>query len=336
MDWNTGITAGYYAAYVDPATWRATERFEIIGGSISNSAEDLRSNASLDCKGYPQGTERWIRVYLDARQDDEAEHIAMFTGLATSPALEVNGRIISNTVDCYSVLKPAQDVLLDRGWYAPADADGGNVIEQLLSVTPAPVVVDDNAPTLTNAIIAEDGENNLSMVDKVLTAIGWRLTLDGDGTIHITPKAEEASASYDALENDAVEPKISVTRDWYGCPNVFRAVNDDLSGVARDDAEDSPLSTVNRGREVWAEETSCDLNNDETIAEYAARRLKEKQQVGTSAKYDRRYNPDLNVTDLIRLHYPGQGLDGLYEIVSQSIELGYGAKTSEEVVYSDR
>lgn len=332
MDWNLGYSAGYYATYVDPATWRDIERLEITGGSVNKSEDDLRASASLSCVDYPQGTERWIRIYLDAKQDETATHEALFTGLASSPAQDIDGNLVTNDIDCYSVLKPCEDILLERGWYAPAEVSGAEIIKDLLSATPASVEVDGNAPTLAEAIIAEDGESNLTMIDKVLLAIGWRLRLDGDGTVHLAPKGTEPVATYDPLENDAVEPKITVERDWYNCPNVFRAINADMSGVARDDSFTSPLSTVNRGREVWMEETSCDLNAGETIAEYAVRRLKEEQQIAQSAKYERRYNPAVQPTDVVRLHYPAQGLDGLYRVVSQTISLEYGAKTSEEVV----
>ena len=44
----------------------------------------------------------------------------------------------------------------------------------------------------------------------------------------------------------------------------------------------------------------------------------------------RRYHPDANVGDLIRLHYPKQGIDGVFQITEQSVDVGSG-KTSEEV-----
>ena len=138
-------------------------------------------------------------------------------------------------------------------------------------------------------------------------------------------------ARFDPIEQDVIEPTISVKYDWYSCPNVFRAVHEDLSAVARDDSPDSPLSTVSRGREVWAEEMSCDFNTGESISEYAVRRLRELQHTKLTAEYDRRFHPDVLVGDLIRLHYPAQGLDGLFRVNSQSIELGYNTKTTEEV-----
>ena len=334
MNWNKGLSARYYCSIVNPITWHDTgETFNITGGSISHSLSDLMESADVDCVRYPQNTERWIRVYLDARQSGAAEHIAMFTGLATSPDRNIDGLYETNKVQCYSVLKPAQDVLLPRGWYAPVGIDGAKLIKRLLGVTPAPVDYDptvEAAPTLKRAIIAEDGESNLSMAHKILTAIGWRFRITGDGVIHICPTATEHTELFDSFENDSIEPVLTVTADWYGCPNVFRATQGDASAEARDESE-SLLSIPNRGREVWMEETNVNLSERETLLEYAKRRLKEEQQVAYIVKYDRRYRPDLYVSDIVELHCPAQGIDGEFVITSQSIELGYAARTSEEV-----
>ena len=51
-----------------------------------------------------------------------------------------------------------------------------------------------------------------------------------------------------------------------------------------------------------------------------------------SVSYNRRFNPDVMVSDIVRLQYPHLGISGDYRVVSQSIELGSGARTSEEVV----
>ena len=331
MEWNKGFTASYYAYIIDPVSWRETTKLQITAGSIEHDAEGLRESASVDCVNYERGIEQWIRVYLDASQDGSAAHIPLFTGLACSPSKDVNGVIIRNSLQCYSVLKPAQDVLLARGYYVPAGADGASAIKELLSVSPAPISIEGSSPKLTVSIIAEDGETRLSMADKILQAIGWRIRITGDGTIMICEKADSEVCSFDALSNDSVKPEIQIEQDWFSCPNVFRAVQDDLSAIARDDSPDSPLSTVNRGREIWAEETSCDFNSGESIAEYAERRLKELQTVSVTASYDRRFRPDVLTGDLVRLKYPKQGLDGLFEVTSQRIDLGYGAITSEEV-----
>ena len=331
MDYSKGFSSTCYAAVVDPATWRDIGRIELTGGTVKRSTAELAESADIDCVAYDQTAERWIRIYMDTRQAGEGEHVALFTGLATSPDKDISGRLVTNSVQCYSVLKPAQDILLPLGWYAPAGYNGAELARTLLQVTPAPVEIEGISPALSNTIIAEEKETNLSMALAVLEAIIWRLRSTGDGTIQLLPMATEAEVGFDQSDYDCIETELEVSYDWFKCPNVFRAISDDLTAEVRDDDPDSPLSTVSRGREIWAQETNCDLNDNEGIGEYAHRRLKELQRVTESISYDRRLHPDLRVGDLVRIHYPVQRIDGIYRVDSQSIKLEANGKTSEEV-----
>jgi len=331
MDWSKGFSASYYMAIVDKRTWNDASRREITGGSISRSGTGLRQSADIDCPGYEPGTEQWIRVWLDVRQNGAADHVAMFTGLACSPSIRRNGTIKEIPLECYSVLKPADDVMLQRGWYVPAETNGAQMAAQMLrEVIPAPVTVEGDSPSLQQAIIAEDGETVLSMVDAILDAIGWQLRIDGMGRVTIREVSDEPVATF-GKEYDIIETEIEIEQDWFDCPNVFRAVSDDMTAIARDDSEDSPLSTVTRGREIWMEETNCDMNDAESIEEYSIRRLKEEQQKSVRISYNRRFHPDVMTGDMIRLNYPAQELQGNYRVSDQTIELEYGARTEEEV-----
>lgn len=330
MDWTKGFSASYYMTLVDPATWRDVQRVEITGGNISRSGSGLRESADVTCRGFDPDREHWVRIYLDAAQEGDVAHVPLFTGLTSVPEREIDGERVTYPVTCYSVLKPAEDMLLQRGWFAPSGFNGAEVAAELLSVTPAPVAVEPGAPTLSQSIIAEDGENRLTMANKVLAAINWRLQISGDGSITVCPPASEISGTF-GQDRDVIEPQVQLRADWFSCPNVFRAISGGVTAVARDDSEDSMLSTVTRGREIWREESDCDLNSGEGLAQYAQRRLRELQAVAYSVRYVRRFDPQILVGDLVRLHYPGQGLTDDYTVIAQDIELGYGARTSEEV-----
>lgn len=337
MDWSKGYSSRYYATVVDRSTWLDLRRIDITGGAIKREDSDLRESADLDCVNYSEEGEQIIRVWLDAKQEGDSSHTALFTGIATSPGKNINGRLVTNTVQCYSILKIAQDMLLDRGWYAPKGINGGEMIKELLNMLPVNISIAENSPALKSSILAEDGENRLSMTEKILDAMvtdgmNWRMVLDGMGNIFIGPYSRDPVARFDSLENDVLEPSLSIEYDWYNCPNVLRAVLDNSYAIARDDDPNSALSTVNRGREVWVEDSSVYLSDNQTLAEYAQEALKSAQWVSKSISYTRRFNPDVYVSDAIRLSYPEQELDGLYLVTSQSISLGYGAKTSEEVV----
>ena len=332
MDWSKGFSARYYLTVVDVDTWADTDIIDITNGSVNRSETGLRHSADVTCINYDRGKERWIRIWLDARQGADAYHGPLFTGLACSPGREINGRLETDKLECYSVLKPAEDVLLPRGWYASYGTNGGELLKKLLTEcgVPAPVYIQENSPGLSYSVIAESGETYLSMIEYILSAIGWRMTIEGDGSIYISEPAKDLSGSFDNIMNDCVELKINVSNDWFSCPNVFRAVYGDLVAVAVDDSEDSPLSTVNRGREIWMEESNCALNDGESLDSYAKRRLEEEQSIYYQVNYSRRFDPDINVTDLIRLNYPEQDVSGVFYISSQSISLGHGAAVSEE------
>jgi hypothetical protein len=170
------------------------------------------------------------------------------------------------------------------------------------------------------------------MIDKILTAIDWRIRIEGNGAIYVEPKPLEPVASFDPIDNDVIETKVKVSGDWYSCPNVYRATSGDVTGIARDEDTDSPLSIPTRGREVWKSESGVNLASTESIAQYARRMLKQSQQVRQSASYARRYVPNVRPSDLIRMGYPAQGLTGVYVVQSQTVTLGYGATTDEQIL----
>lgn len=334
MQWDQSLTAMYYACVVDPKSWMDTERLEIPsdgGSTVKKTYSDLREAANIKFDDFGYDKEIWIRVWLDAFQGNEASHQAIFTGLACAPKTDIDGYMKSVTTECYSVLKPAQDVLLPRGWYAPEKADAGVLIKRLLRYTPAPVIVDEGIPQLTSNIIAEEGENALSMVDNILSAVGWRLKIEGNGQIHVSPLANKSLTTMDSTFNDIVEQKLDVTYDYYECPNVLRVSTDTETYEARDDDPNSICSTVSRGREIWAEESNCDLSTGESLAYYAKRRLSELQQTGYIVNYSRRFIPDIYPTDIVTLHYPAQGIDGQFIITSQNLDIVNGCTVSEEV-----
>ena len=329
MQWNKGFVSSIYASYIDTDTWKDTQRFEVENGSVALSDSELRASADFESDKYLENTEKWIRIWLDASQDSNVEHIALFTGLATSPTVSINGNVKSQKVSCYSVLKPVQDVLLPRGWYVLAGTNGLTAIKNLLNVTPAPVNDAGTAPLLQSNIVAEGNENRLTMINKILDAIGWVMRVLGDGTIDLRPMPTDISTTFEPIENDIVQPSLSITNDWFDCPNVYRAVMDDVSATARD-TSDGALSIEARGREVWIEQDGVGLSDNETLAQYAKRKLKEAQRIETTVSYTRRFDPDLHIGDVIQMRY--EQVSGTYRIVSQKFNLGLGQAVDEEVV----
>ena len=333
MIWSEGFTGSYYLTIVDPISWRDISRMEITGGSIERSAAGLLESADLDMTEIPASGEAWVRVWLSADQEG-VTHVPLFTGLTSAPSRTIDGRRETFKVECFSVLKPIDDILVDRGYYVPAEVTAPDAAVRLLRKGIAPVVIEpaEDMPRLEGAIVAEDGETCLTLATKVLEAVRWRVRLDGQGVIHVEPDETVMSAMFDVNDNDVIELSVSDEYDWFSCPNVLRCISDDLTVVARDDDPESPLSTVGRGREVWAEETSVRLGTNESLAAYANRRLKELQAPARTISYARRFQPDVLVGNIVRINHPEIDINDYFRITSQTLELGYGCRTTEEAI----
>lgn len=336
MNWNSGFSAQYELNRVDPVSFHDAGSLKFTAGSISRSGTGLMESADITMTNNPG--ECLIRVYLRARQGDDGERIPLFTGLTSVPERTLDGIRTGYNVECYSVLKPVADILVPRGYYAPAGADAAQLVRDLLKVGPAPVETEEDGPVLTEAIVAEDTMSRLDVAWMILNAIGWRLRISGDGTVHVCSAAEEPSAVFDTMDNDVIEVSLTDTQDWYSVPNCIRVISGDKYVEYIDSDPDSEVSTVSRRvsrggtGEIWMSDTAAATGNNESLAEYAMRLLKESQAPARTISYARRYRPDVLVGDLVVLHLPSIGIDGKFRIDSQQIELGYGCRTSEEVV----
>ena len=329
MDWIKGYSASYYMTIVDPSSWRDLRIVDITGGSINKTDTSLMESAQVELT--ENLGEAWVRIYLDAKQANGGGRTALFTGLLQTPSTQWNGRIDSYSAECYSVLKAADDVILQRGWYALAGQNGVAIAARLLDATPAPVEVADDPPLLSTSIVAEDGETALTMAQKLVQASGWRMKITGDGTIRLCAPADLPAAILDTQTNDIVELSITDQQDLYSCPNVYLASSGDRTYTARDEE-----SIERRGREIWAVEYNVALNAGESIMSYAIRKLEESKAAARQVHYSRRYLPDVTPGDIVQLRFPAQSIFGDYKITKQGISLGYAATVSEDCVETYR
>lgn len=331
MDWSKGFSARYIMTIVDPVTWADKEEMRFVSGSIDKDADSaLVESASIQTT-EPINGEAWIRIYLEAEQSGSRTRTAIFTGITSTPGRKMNGHHEKYDMDCYSVLKQSADVLLPIGYYCPAGS-GANKVKELLSVGFAPVEVVGVSPAITEPLVAEFGETNLSMARKILDAIDWKIVIRGNGTAVICEKSNEVALNIGTNSNDMIENEVDDTFDWYSCPNCYMAVSSEFgTAAARDDDPESRLSTVNRGREVWVYDKDVKLSNNETVTEYARRKLKEAQAPHRNLSYRRRFYEGVYPGDVISINYPEYNLSGNFKILSQTYDIGYGCSVNEEV-----
>lgn len=129
--------------------------------------------------------------------------------------------------------------------------------------------------------------------------------------------------------------------DIYGIPNVIEVVysqnNKYFYARSVNDDTNSPLSTVNRGREIISRVTDPDISgipSQAMIQEYADRLLKNSSTIEYSVSYTHAYC-GTRIGDCVRLNYRRAGLqDVKAKIVSQSIKCEPGCPVSEKAIYT--
>ena len=331
INYNNGISATYYAARVNPQTWADAGEVPIISGSISkNASSEIIESADITISS-DIGAEEWLRVYMVAEQEGTKERIPLFTGIASSPSRDIKGNTETRKLDCYSVLKVAADILLPLGWFAPAHTNGGELIRILLADLPCPVELDEGSPEIISSFVAGNNDSKLSVAKEIADAINWQIKVNGDGSVRICPKPLTISGTFDNIENDIIETDVTDSRDIFSVPNVLRVTLGGSAATARDDDPESIYSTVNRGREVWMKE-DAKLAAGESLGEFAARRLKELQNPSRKLSYTRRFQPDVDVNDLVSIVYPKQSIGDVFRVQTQTIDLSHGAKVKEEAI----
>lgn len=166
----------------------------------------------------------WYRIDYTG---DERVMLGCFRFDITSKTF--NHSIATIQADGYSVLKPAEETMLENGSYARAGVNIGEYVASLLDVCPSSIEVFDTQ-LLKETIVFDSDTSRLEAAWKVLDASDWCIQLTGDGKIQIKPLP-----SYYALELNTsmfgeIEPEISVddqigyTRKYNNAARVFDLV----------------------------------------------------------------------------------------------------------------
>lgn len=168
-------------------------------------------------------------------------------------------------LDGHSVLKPADEATMPTGSFARAGIDGAAYVAGLLACCPGRVVTHGTAQVPTN-VVFDDGASNLEAAWAVLDAMGWRIRLEGDGTVHLEPLPTEvaldisqysAHGVQDGIDVDGDE--VSYTREYLG--TVYPG---DLVRLS------VPQAGIDVTRRVTSQDLGCGegCTVDETLAEW--------------------------------------------------------------------
>jgi hypothetical protein len=196
------------------------------------------------------------------------------------------------------------------------------------------LVMDDSDTVIPVDREFDIGVSKLDIVNTLLAEINFRpVSCDEDGRYIIrryrepSPSAVDFSYLDDSLS--ILRAESSSTVDLMGVPNVFIAVcdNPDLDQTFRaewvNDSPESPVSTINRGRNVATYRPDM-ISSQAEIDEYVKRTAFEANQIYETVEISTAINPYHWANNIIVVRKGG--LSGIFEETGWSFELRAGAE----------
>lgn len=343
-DWTKSMQQTFEYYVVDPATWkdiRAIDNVKSCTITRDTEAETLGS-ATL----YTTETlgECYIRAYLITIQNGVRDRFPLGTFLVQTPSFKFDGRARDDSVDAYTPLIELKESPPPIGYYIAKESNIMDFAYRLVREhARAPVVTSVCDETLYENFVANTDDTWLSFLSDLISSAKYTFDLDELGRILFAPKQDVASLqpiwTYNDDNSSILYPELTIDRDLYGIPNVVEVVcssskNGYSARVVNDD-DNSPLSTVNRGREIVHRVVDPDLVGNPTqaqIQEYAEQLLREASSFEYTISYTHGYCP-VRLGDCVRLNYSRAGINGIKaKVVSQTIKCEPGCPVTETAV----
>lgn len=346
VDWTSSMQQTFEYYIVDPATWKDSKRIRNVKSCCidRDSEAETLGGGTFDVEDTLG--ECYIRVYLVTVQNGVTEKHPLGTLLVQTPSNKIDGKTQIISMDAYTPLLELKENPPPLGYSIMKDT---NIMDTAYSLTEsnvrAPVVRPNCDTTLYYDFVAELQDTWLSYVTDLMSNAKYSFDLDAMGRILFAPQQDTASLqpvwTYNDDNSSILYPDLDLDRDIYGIPNVVEVIYSYGNGyyysrVVNDDPN-SPVSTVNRGREITHRITDPDLIGDPTenqIEEYAEQVLREVSSLEYTVSYTHGYCP-VRVGDCVRLNYSRAKLTNVKaKVISQSIECRPGCPVTETAVFT--
>lgn len=348
-DWTKSMDQKFEYFTVDPGTWKDVKKLDNVkSSSISRDADtDTLGSATIDVTELVG--ECYVRVYLITIQNGITEKHPLGTFIVQTPSSSFNGKLREVSMDAYTPLLELKENPMPLGYSL---LKGDNIMESAYMLTRermrAPVVETKCTTNLYSDFVSDPNDTGLTYIRDLIANAKYEFGLDEMGRVLFLPKQDTASLqpvwTYTDDENCSILlPEISMNHDIYGVPNVVEVVYSSgsetyFARVVNNDPN-SPISTVNRGREILHRVTNPDLIGDPTenqIHEYAEQLLRELSTLEYTISYSHGYCP-VRLGDCVRINCVKAGLiDIKAKVISQSIKCSTGCQVSEKAVFTTK
>lgn len=333
IDWSKSYTAAWRVFRVDEFTWADAELIGDIDSiqitrSCSSNAPMLESGTMTLTGNFERG---YYRIVMHATQDVTTERVDVATMLCESTkALRDYGTVQPN-IACNSVLYPAYTQRILDGLYIPEKADVAQFVAELLrGCLKAPVEVEGGF-TINEFYWFEFGIRILEAAWQALNLGGFVMQIDGRGVVHIRPRPSTPALDLDGANIALLNQKVQTDFNTSDVPNRYIAKSDGTVAIAVNDSQESDVSTVNRGYIYDYIDDSPATVDNETLPQYAIRRLHElSTAVCETRTYTREYWPDVYPFDVVRGSLSSIGIDGNMRVTNQTLSCKESITVSEQ------
>jgi hypothetical protein len=346
IDWLKSMNQTFEYYVVDPGTWKDSKKLDTVKScTITRDAEaETLGSATIDVTDLIE--ESYIRVYLVAVQNGVTSRYSLGTFLVQTPSSSFDGKKRDSSLDAYTPLIELKENPPPLGY---SILKNENILDNAYLLcrehVRAPVVKTSSDDKLYNDFIANTDDTWMSFLNDLLANAKYYFDLDEMGRVLFAPKQDTASLQpvweFNDDTSSILYSDLSMEHDYYGIPNIVEVVyskgNDFYYAKVVNDDENSPTSTVNRGREILHRVNNPGFAGEPTkkqIEEYARQTLKTLSAVEYTITYTHGYCP-VRVGDCVRLNYSRAGVNGVKaRVISQSIKCESGCPVTEKAVFT--
>ena len=347
-NWLESMQQSFEYYTVDPGTWKDVKKLDNVKSSSISRDLDVETLGSATIDIIDSLGECYIRIYLVTIQNGVTEKHPLGTFLVQTPSSSFDGKVRSVSMDAYTPLIELKENPPPLGYSIPKDANIMDMAYQLTGENArAPVVATTAPDSLHYDFVAEINDTWLSFISDLMINAKYHYDLDELGRILFAPKQDIASLqpvwTYDDSNSSILYPELTMDHDIYGIPNVVEVIyskgGDYLYSRIVNDDVNSPISTVNRGREIIYRETDPSISGNPTQNQlniYAENLLRDLSSVEYTIAYTHGYCP-VRPGDCVRFNYSRAGLtDVKAKVISQNIKCVPGCQVSEKAVFTTK
>lgn len=347
-NWSQSMQQTFEYYTVDPGTWRDVKKLDTVTSCSINWDLDADTLGSATIDITDALGECYIRVYLVTIQNELTERHPLGTFLVQTPSSNFDGKVRTVSMDAYTPLIELKEKNPPFGYSILKNANIMDMAYQLTAENVrAPVVQPKCTETLYNDFVSESDDTWVTFLKDLLANAKYTFSLDEMGRVLFAPDQDTASLqpvkTFDDSNSSILYPEITMNHDLYGLPNVVEVIYSNgvesyYSRIVNDD-ENSPISTINRGREIVYRDTSPSLSGEATqeqIDEYAKRLLKSLSSIEYTISYSHGYC-GVRLGDCVRLNYTKAGITDIKaKIISQTIKCEPGCPVTEKAVFTTK